>query len=184
MQAEPAASGRRVVLLTGRSGVGKTTAIRHAAELLDDLEIRGFYTEEVRDEEGRRTGFRALPFGRDGPGRLIASTDVRGGPRVSKYEVDVEAVDAVSDAHLPAGDADAVFVDEIGKMECYSDRFVARVRELVTSEVPMAATVARRGGGLIREVKEVPDSVLVEVTVDNRDRLPHRIAERIREETA
>lgn len=229
------------LLVTGRPGVGKTTALRRAADLLADLDVRGFYTEEVRDTSGRRTGFRALPFGpraaggggherdhggadagegagdgydgeadgaahalagaddgggdegdasrgpgdgaggtRDG-GRLIASVEFRGGPRVSRYGVDVAAVDEVAGRHLADPDADVVLVDEIGKMECFSDRFVERVRELVLGDVPLVATVARRGGGLVRQVKEAPGTELRELTRENRDRAPDMIEGWVRE---
>ena len=43
------------VLLTGRSGVGKTTLIKRLIEATP-LSKGGFYTEEVR-EKGQRVGF-------------------------------------------------------------------------------------------------------------------------------
>lgn len=197
----------RTLLLTGRPGVGKTTALRRAADRLSDLVIRGFYTEEVRGPSGGRTGFRALPFrpgrgagdeggerdgadrhggpdtgdGGDDAGRLIASVDFDGPPRVSRYGVDVGAVDEVTRRYLAAEGGDAAFVDEIGKMECHSERFVARMEELVGGDLPVVATVARRGGGLIRRVKEVPGTELREVTTENRDALPERIEGWVRE---
>ncbi|MCL6508666.1 MAG: AAA family ATPase, partial [Bryobacteraceae bacterium] len=45
-------------LLTGPPGCGKTTVLRRVVELLGDLRLAGFYTEEIR-ERGRRVGFRA-----------------------------------------------------------------------------------------------------------------------------
>lgn len=171
----------RILLLTGRPGVGKTTALRRAAERLDDLSIGGFYTEEVRDDGGRRTGFRAASFGGEqGDARLIASTEFHGSPRVSRYGVDVGAVDEVSERHLAAEGADAVFVDEIGKMECCSERFIERIRDLLSGGTALVATVALRGGGLVREVKEVEGAELLEVTPGNRDEMPERIAARMR----
>ena len=195
------------LLITGRPGVGKTTVLRRAADRLADLALRGFYTEEVRGGSGTRTGFRALPFGaggghsdrstsgsgaRDGGdragsrpygGRIIASVEIEGGPRVSKYGVDVEGVDDVTRRHLTADGADAVLVDEIGKMECYSDLFVSRIDELVAGDVPVVATVASRGGGLIRRVKEVPGTDLRELTLGNRDRAPGVLERWVRERT-
>lgn len=191
----------RTLLITGRPGVGKTTALRRAAGRLPDLEVRGFYTEEVLGPSGDRTGFRALPFrppegpdgardrGIDAPdcgwaesdGGLIASVDIDGTPRVSKYGVDVASVDEVTRRHLTTGDADAVFVDEIGKMECFSELFVERTETLVAGDLPVVATVARRGGGLIRRVKEAPGTELREVTRANRDEAPETIERWVRE---
>lgn len=51
-------SRRPNILLTGRPGIGKTTVIMRLAEHLEEREVVGFYTEEIRDR-GRRQGFRA-----------------------------------------------------------------------------------------------------------------------------
>ena len=50
-----------VLLITGTPGIGKTTVIRRAADKLKSERIRGFYTEEIR-EDGERCGFRLVSF--------------------------------------------------------------------------------------------------------------------------
>lgn len=182
----PDAERGRVLLVTGEPGVGKTTALRRVAARLEDLRVEGFYTEEIRDGEGNRTGFRARSFAADDPeaegdGRVIASVDIEGAPRVGKYGVDVEAVDEVSERHLAPGECDVVLVDEIGKMECHSDLFVDRVRELLDGETATVASVSRSGDGLIREVKESDRTEVWEISRENRDRMPGRIAAWVRE---
>jgi nucleoside-triphosphatase len=52
-------------------------------------------------------------------------------------------------------DVDLIVVDEIGKMECFSRRFVDLVRKLIESRLPVLASVAMKGGGLIQEVKRL-----------------------------
>lgn len=52
---------KRILLITGAPGIGKTTLIRKVAEILSNLAIAGFYTEEIRDE-GERQGFRLVTF--------------------------------------------------------------------------------------------------------------------------
>ena len=66
-------------------------------------------------------------------------------------------------------------VAEIGKMECLSGAFLGAMNDLLNRTEPLLATVARSGRGLIDEVKQRPDSRLVEVTRANRDDLPERI---------
>ncbi len=169
-----ASDREHILLLTGRPGVGKTTVLRRVTELLDDWRLRGFYTEEIRDESGRQ-GFRAVTL--DGDATVIARADGSTGPRVGKYTVDVPAIDQVVEATLgrrKAG-ADAYVVDEIGKMECLSGAFLGAMSDLLDRPEPLLATVARAGRGLISEVKQRPDSRLVEVTPSNRDDLPERI---------
>lgn len=162
----------RVLLITGTPGVGKTTLIRRVAERLSGTRQGGFYTEELR-EAGARTGFRLVDFG----GHALTFAHVGfGGPRVSRYGVDVAALDARAEALLaPRADVAAYLVDEIGKMECLSPRFIAAMRRLLASGCCVVATVAKKGEGLIDEAKRWPGAALWEVTHDNRDRMPDEV---------
>lgn len=168
------------LFLTGSPGVGKTTAIRRAVERLDDLRASGFYTEEIRGPSGRRTGFLGVTLrGRE---RVIASVEIEGRPRVGKYGVDVPAVDALTASALdPDAGTDVYVVDEVGKMECFSGVFRAAIRRLLEGETPLVGTVARRGGGLIEEVREHPAVEVRELTRGNRDELPGSIEAWVRE---
>lgn len=171
------------VLLAGRPGVGKTTVVRRTAERLVEagLEVAGFYTEEMRDERDRRRGFRGVPLAGGDP-VTIADVDLEGGPRVSRYGVDVEAVDRLAEACLdPANGGDVVLVDEIGKMECLSDLFVDRVRALLGAGRPVLATVGPGGEGFREEVRRREDVELWRVTEGNCDALPRQLVERLRE---
>ena len=169
----PGGAGARICLITGRPGVGKTSAIRKIAGSRSDLHLCGFYTEEIR-EAGERRGFRLVTL--DGQERVMAHVAFRGPHRVGKYGVDVALVDEVADSVLAASPAaDLYLVDEIGKMECLSSRFVGAMRALLDSTRPVLATVAQRGGGFIAEVKHREDVLLWEVTLGNRDEMPDRL---------
>ena len=169
----PGGAGTRICLITGRPGVGKTSAIRKVAGSRSDLHLCGFYTEEIR-EAGERRGFRLVTL--DGQERVMAHVAFRGPHRVGKYGVDVALVDEVADSVLAARPpADLYLVDEIGKMECLSSRFVGAMRALLDSTRPVLATVAQRGGGFIAEVKHREDVLLWEVTLGNRDEMPDRL---------
>jgi nucleoside-triphosphatase len=169
---EHGANKPHVLLITGTPGIGKTTVIRRAANHLSAEGLRGFYTEEIREREERR-GFRLVGF--DGTTRVIAHVDLPKRHRVGKYGVNVEALDeAAALLDLDPG-ARIYLVDEIGKMECLSERFVAAVRILLSSRIPVVAAIGARGGGFIDEVKRRSDSELWEITHANRDDLPDRI---------
>lgn len=152
--------------------MGKTTVVRAVAGALTHKHIAGFYTAEIR-VRGDRRGFRAVTF--DGRTAVIASVDFKSAHRVGKYGVDVAAMDAVADALSPAAKVDIVLVDEIGKMECLSSRFVRAMRAWLQAATPVVATVAQRGGGFITEVKDRAGVELWHVTRATRDDLPTRV---------
>lgn len=163
-----------VLLITGMPGVGKTTVVRRVADRLEPKGLRGFYTEEIR-EAGERRGFRLVSF--DGTKRLIAHADFSKGFRVGKYGVDVQALDDAAALLQPDPAARVYLVDEIGKMECFSENFVAAMRVLLSGRTPLVATIGAHGSGFIAEVKKKPDCDLWQVTRHNRDELPARILE-------
>lgn len=165
-----------VLLITGVPGIGKTTVIRRVAEALGDMEVRGFFTAEIR-EDGERRGFRLIDFA--GQESVIAHEDFPKTHRVGKYGVNVAAIDDATSSLAPDPSAQIYLVDEIGKMESLSDRFVDSIRALLEGSTPVVATVGQRGGGFIAEVKDMPQCFLWEVTKENRDAMPGRILDRL-----
>lgn len=162
----------RVLLLTGHPGVGKTTVIRRIAASLAGWRVGGFFTEEIR-ESGQRQGFRAVTF--DGFEKVIAHLTIHSPYRVGKYRVDMPVIDQLADLTLGLRpQVDCYLVDEIGKMECFSQRFIAAMRRLLASHCFVVATIALRGGGFIAEVKQRTDVEQWEVTLKNREELPER----------
>jgi len=170
----------RCWLLTGLPGCGKTTVVCRVLELLAGLRVAGFYTEEIRSQ-GRRLGFRAA--GLSGASVVMAHEAVRSPVRVSRYGVDLDALDRLIGVELdkPFAEVDLYVIDEIGKMECHSPRFIAATRRVLDSPIPLLATIAMRGEGFIAVVKARADAVQVLVTPANRDRLPAELAAAIRQ---
>jgi nucleoside-triphosphatase len=165
------------ILLTGPPGCGKTTAVRTIVGALGGkLRMAGFHTQEIR-KAGQRTGFHWHRL--DGRTGILAHVDIKGPHRVSKYGVDIESFDreVVSVLNPDAADVDLFVIDEIGKMECFSDRFVATIRRLLNSSTSVLATVAQKGPGLIQEVKSYPGIRLLHLTHENRDEIARQVAD-------
>lgn len=166
----------RTLLLTGRPGVGKTTAVKKAAQALEP-DAGGFFTEEVRDAGGRRVGFRLVTL--DGEEAVMAHVELRGEgrPRVSRYGVDVDAIDRVGVQALRRAVASGtiVVVDEIGKMELTSDAFREAVLDALAGEVRVLGTVMRGSHPWVDDLKAREDVTVWEVTRDNRDQLVEEI---------
>lgn len=157
------------ILITSLPGCGKTTAIMRIIDNLDCEKVAGFYTQEIRQNNTRK-GFCWKRL--DGAAGILAHVDIKSRFKVGKYGVDVAGFEDVVVPVLDVGQADAeLFVlDEIGKMECFSEKFVAAVRRLFASEKPVLATVAQKGAGLISEVKNYPGTKLFHLTRENRDK--------------
>jgi nucleoside-triphosphatase len=168
-------ASRRNILLVGRPGVGKTTVIQRLAERLVKPVLAGFTTEEIRSG-GARQGFRAVTLA--GESSILAHVGVESAARVGRYGVDVTGFEELV-LHELDRPCDLMLIDEIGKMECFSSRFVAATEALLDSDTPVIATVASRGSGLIARVKSRGDVELVEVTRRNRDELPQDLAARL-----
>ena len=166
------------VFLTGPPGCGKTTVARKIAGILGPRAI-GFFTEEVRDATGTRSGF--LVESTDGRKGELSRRRSGPGPRVGSYVVDVRSFEAVAIPSLAGADDKIFIIDEIGKMECFSEAFRTRVGEILDSEVLVLATIPLRGGGFfLQGIRNRPDVAIVTVTRENRDRLPREISEMFR----
>lgn len=161
-------------LLTGRPGVGKTTIIRRAVEGLG-RRAGGFYTAEMR-AGGRREGFRLVTL--DGQVAVLAHINIASPYRVSKYGVDVAALEEVGVAALRRALAQnaLMVVDEIGKMELFSAAFRQAVGEALASGHPLVGTIMLAPHPWADQVKRHPRVEVVAVTEGNREQVMARLA--------
>jgi len=154
------------ILITGNPGVGKTTLIQNIISKLH-VSAGGFYTAEVRDEKGRRWGFKIISI--DGQEGVLASVDIISNHKVGKYGVDIEAIDRVG---VPAiRDAmkhdELIVVDEIGRMELTSKRFRDLVAQVLDSPKPVLGTVAIKNTHFAKKANEREDTKIVRLTRAN-----------------
>lgn len=161
------------ILITGKPGVGKTTVVQKIIERMGSLNMAGFYTTEIRDK-GTRLGFELQ--GLNGKRRALAHVDIHSRQRVGKYAVDTDGFeDFLETLDLLNSKVELIVIDEIGKMELFSNRFRGLVRNALNSDKQMLATIPIKESEFIREIKYRVDIRLFEVTYDNRDRLPDEI---------
>ncbi|XP_060609814.2 cancer-related nucleoside-triphosphatase isoform X1 [Anolis sagrei] len=173
------------VFLTGPPGVGKTTLIQKAIEILKSsgLPIDGFYTEEVR-EGGRRIGFDVVTLN----GRRGILSRVGDGPatarreyRVGQYVVDLASFEQLAlpllrNVHPDSSGVKKICaIDEIGKMELFSQSFIQAARQLLSgSGVVMLGTIPVPKGkplGLVEEVRSHKEVKVFTITKENRDNI-------------
>jgi nucleoside-triphosphatase len=90
--------------------------------------------------------------------------------------VDVENVDGVAVPAVYQGvtEADYVVIDEIGRMELFSEAFRAAVLDAVQSPKMVLGTVMSKAHPWVDRLKKMPQVQVVVVTLANRDALvPH-----------
>ena len=168
------------ILITGPPAIGKTTLVKRLFDRLTDFQPAGFYTEEIR-RKGQRSGFLLKsPEGiEEGIEGILSHVDIQSPYRVSKYGVDVHGFEELLDKiKLDSPKTGLVIIDEIGKMECYSNKFVQIMNSLLDSRLPVIATIALKGGGFIADVRRRADIEWYELTRSNRNRALEDIVNR------
>ncbi|MEU9125191.1 nucleoside-triphosphatase [Streptomyces sp. NPDC048506] len=170
------------LLIEGRPGVGKTTAIRRLAALLPARDVSGFTTEEIR-LGGTRVGFALETF--TGDHAVLAHVDFPGPPRVGRYGVDLDVMERLALPTLEAAVRDAsagqlVLVDELGRMELACSPFREGVRSLFAADVDVVATVHAHHDPFTDALKRRTDVELLQITPANRDAVPEELATRFR----
>ena len=166
------------ILVTGLPGVGKTTFIINLAKKLKDFSMAGFYTAEIR-EAGVRKGFELVSL--DRRRSILSHVDIKSDFRVGRYGVDVKTFEAFLDSlGLAQSDADILLIDEIGKMECHSNKFRRLITSLLDSKKPLIATISLRSEAFISEIKRRPDVQVVELTAASRECLATELANSVR----
>ncbi|MFQ5914064.1 MAG: NTPase [Nitrospinota bacterium] len=129
------------ILLTGMPGCGKSTLVQALIQALKAKKIAGIITPEIRDKT--RRGFKIIDLA-SGREEILASVDIRSGPRVGKYGVNVAGVDHIVDLFRQSSEiADYIFLDEIGKMELFSRKFKETSDEVLNSNKLVVAVVHR-----------------------------------------
>ncbi len=130
------------IFITGKPRSGKSTLVR---ELIaeSDKKVVGLSTPEIR-KEGERVGFalKDLVTGEEG---VLAHVDISEGPLVGKYRVNLEDLERFTKACLKdlPHDTDLMVIDEIGKMEMFSEEFKKAVDYLLQANIPVLAVLHR-----------------------------------------
>jgi len=108
---------KRVILLSGKPGTGKTTIIKQAVGPVS-ASAGGFYTEEIRSQSVRQ-GFRVVTL--DGQSAVLAHMGIKSPQRVSKYGVDVARFEEVGVNALVKAieQCQLAVIDEIGKIGAF-----------------------------------------------------------------
>jgi len=147
------------ILVKGRPGCGKTTLLKRLLPYMKNSS--GFLTEEIR-EKGTRIGFSIQTL--DGWRGILAHRNFSSGFRVGRYGVNVSDLEEAC-SHIGGG---TFVIDEIGKMELFSERFRQLVLR-VLEEKRLIATIMEAPHPFCDRIKSRQDVSLFILTEKNRE---------------
>ncbi|MFW9808818.1 MAG: NTPase [Candidatus Thorarchaeota archaeon] len=161
------------ILLTGKPGIGKTTAIRRITEKIKPMRVGGFFSYEIR-ECGKRVGFAIETF--SGESGILAHVNLDTRYRVGKYQVSVEDIDSVIIPELQRAreEKEIIIIDEIAKMELFSKLFAPEVRRCLDT-ARVVGTIQVRRDPFLDEIRKRHDVTILELTLSNRDVVPMQV---------
>jgi nucleoside-triphosphatase len=172
---------KRMLLLTGDPGVGKTTVLMKVIGRLRErgISIGGIISREVR-ERGRRVGFEMIDIA-SGARETLASIYGEGA-RMGRYKVNLKGLaEFAANALISAiSDYDVVVCDEVGPMELLSPEFRRAVGKIIGTDKPALLVIHKRmKDPLLRALRYNRDAEMIEVTEENREELDERIYEKV-----
>ncbi len=156
---------KKNILITGLPGSGKSTILKKIISL-HEAKV-GFVTHEVC-QDGARTGFELETNA--GEKSMLASVKFQTEFKVKKYFVDVTNLDQIIPRVTTFKSEDLLFLDEIGQMQLFSDKFKQLVSRYLDSPNICLATLSKvYDDPFIETVKNRDDVILVEISPENRD---------------
>jgi len=159
-------------LLTGMPGTGKTSIIRQVIEQ-SKCNAGGFFTQEIRSV-GIREGFKIVTL--DGKEAMLAHIAIESEFRVGKYGVDVSVLDTtgVDAIYNAIANSDLIVIDEIGKMELFSTKFIQAVADALASPKKVLGTITLKPHPLADSIRQ---NRSIQVTELNRNNQKHVLAQ-------
>lgn len=167
-----------IILITGKPGVGKSTAVKKIIHELDD-KAGGFYTREIKENDSR-LGFEIVTLAGKVARLAIKSSKTVFSNEVSfeRYKVNLDALNliGVPALHVAVAKGQIIVIDEIGPMEILSIEFQNAVTQILNNnELAVIGTIVERSYEFADQVKVNPRVNLIHMNSDNRGELPSQI---------
>lgn len=147
------------ILIQAPPRTGKSTLIDRICSILNEkgYKVGGIVTPEIK-EKNRRVGFWVVDL-YTGKKEILAHINIKSMFKVSKYGVDINAFDglALTAINSAIEKCDLIVIDEIGKMELFSEKFQKVVGKGLNSSKPVVGTMGMVNHPFVRLLKSRSD---------------------------
>ena len=164
--------------LTGLPGSGKTSTLLKLVEMLEQegKTVGGMITEPII-EGGHRVGL-TVRNKMSGEKATLARLGYESRYMYGKFGVDLTALEDVGVKALVEAEekADVIIVDEVGKLEVESEKFVDEVKNVLDLDKTAILTLHKKSRNpLLQDIRKRDDVRILEVTPINRNLLPYKV---------
>jgi nucleoside-triphosphatase len=168
------------IFITGKPSCGKTTLI---IEILEELKLKvgGFYTKEIR-EKGVRKGFKIISL--DRKEGILAHVSIKSPYKVSKYGVNVKDLEEIGVKSILNAQKEnkIIVIDEIGKMELFSEEFKKAVLKALESKNKVLGTIKMTKDSFTDKIKKRKDVKIFYLQKENREKVKEEIKRLLKNE--
>lgn len=132
------------ILITGLPGCGKSTLISRIIDYYTkhNFIIHGFITPEVREHD-KRIGFDIIDIFSGEKSQLARVGKFNTKYRLGKYNIFIDKFDKFMEKtlNLEKTQFDLIIIDEIGKMELFSEGFQEIIKRIFNTDISIIATI-------------------------------------------
>lgn len=161
------------ILITGLPGCGKTTLIK---EILKEVKVKacGFYTQEIRENK-KRVGFEIISL--SGKKGILAHLNFESPYQVSKYKVNLSDLEEIGVKEILKGEKEGkvIVIDEIGKMELFSEKFRKAIEKIFSGKNLVLATITFKPNPFIDKIKKGKDINLFYLKRENFSQVKEKV---------
>jgi len=171
------------ILITGPPRIGKSTLIKDLIEYFEkqNLTIDGFLTPELR-REGKRIGFLLERIGKKEQIILAKKGNYKNKKKLGPYSVFLEEFEEFIEFLdlLKNESIDLIIIDEIGKMELLSEKFVSILKNLFESRKSIIGTIGLHiNHDIKKRLLSLKEITLYVINRENRQELFTQIVKNI-----
>lgn len=165
------------ILLTGKPRTGKTTLLKRIIENLK-MPCGGFYTEEI-PEDNKRIGFKIKTL--EGKEGILARKGLESKFRLGKYGINIKDLEGIGVRSILGAlrDKEIVIIDEIGKMELFSEKFKEAVLNVLDSNKRLIGVIHVADLGFLNAIRKRKDVDIFEVDLNNHEQILKKVSSMI-----